>query len=99
MTIDEARTLSELRDLLLKVQPLIEKAARFPDRSGGSTEDEPVCIPLSNGFAAHLIADKGGTLILFVRGEHVLSTSLAHTCERPRVSALVQNQPAHDENA
>ena len=77
MTIDEARTLSELRDLLLKVQPLIEKAARFGDRSG--THDEPVCIPLNNEFSAHLIAHEDGTLgVLFPRGDHAPGTLLGN---------------------
>ena len=78
--IDEARTISELRDLLLKIQPLLEKVSRFADRSG--TQEQAVCIPLNNEVSAHLIALEGGTLgVLFVRGDHAPGAALALTPE------------------
>lgn len=84
MTIEEAQTLSELRDLLIKVQPLIERVSRLPNRLDGATDDEPVCIPLNNGIAAHMIGTEDGTLgILFVRADQARRgrpalTSAAH---------------------
>lgn len=67
VTIEEAQTLSELRDLLVKLQPLVEKLSRFSE-SDRSTSDGPLCFPLSNGISAHMMGAEDGTLgILFVR--------------------------------
>lgn len=69
VTIEEAQTLSELRDLLLKLQPLVEKLSRFSEFDR-STSDEPLCFPLCNGIAAHMIGAEDGMLgILFVRAD------------------------------
>lgn len=67
MTIEQAQTLSELRDLLVKLQPLIEKLSRSSEFDR-STSDGPLCVPLSNGVSAHMIGGEDGTLgFLFVR--------------------------------
>lgn len=67
VTIEEAQTLSELRDLRVKLQPLIEKLCRLSEFDR-STNDELLCFPLSKGISAHMIGAEDGTLgILFVR--------------------------------